>query len=430
MASAHATRGYPVGYGVLIRGNPDFRQLWFGQIVSLLGDWFNLIASASLVGLLTESGFAVGGLFVVRMLAPFLVSPITGVVADRFNRKRILILADLLRAVTVCGFLLVRDPGDVWLLYALTAIQLGVGGFFYPARNAILPDLVSPEELGAANMLSSVTWSVMLALGAALGGLVAGVWGNYPAFVVDAITFLVSAAFVAGIRYERRSAAEAGGSSIGAALQQYLDGLRYLGRHADILVVALHKAAIALTVWGGFSVVQVVIAEQVFVIGEGGGVSLGLMYGVAGIGSGIGPVLARRFTGDRDRALRVAILLGYGIAAAGMFVIAPLASLEVVLLGTFVRSIGAGMGWVLSTQLLLQLAPTEVRGRVFSTEIALFSLTSAAAAAAVGGSLDTALGISGVLLSMAVLTIVAGVLWGVWLMTRRSGERPAMARDE
>ena len=128
-------------YGRLIRSNLDFRRLWIGQIISLLGDWFNLIASASLVAMLTESGFAVGSLFVIRLLAPFLVSPIAGVVADYFNRKRVLILCDIVRAVIVLGFLLVREPNHVWLLYVLTAAQLAVSGFFYPARTAMLPVL-------------------------------------------------------------------------------------------------------------------------------------------------------------------------------------------------------------------------------------------------------------------------------------------------
>ena len=104
-----------------------------GQIVSLLGDWFNLIASAALIAALTQSGTAVGGLFVVRMLAPFLVSPIAGVVADRYNRRRIVIATDLLRCLVVLGFVLVREPQHAWLVYVLTAIQSASQGFYFPA---------------------------------------------------------------------------------------------------------------------------------------------------------------------------------------------------------------------------------------------------------------------------------------------------------
>jgi NRE family putative nickel resistance protein-like MFS transporter len=88
--TANPTTQAAVSYTELLRNNRNFRFLWFGQIVSLLGDWFNLVASAALIGLLTQSGLAVGSLFVVRMLAPFVVSPIAGVVADRYNRKHIL----------------------------------------------------------------------------------------------------------------------------------------------------------------------------------------------------------------------------------------------------------------------------------------------------------------------------------------------------
>ena len=406
------------GYIALIRGNANFRSLWSGQIVSLLGDWFNLIASASLVAELTESGLAVGGLFVVRMLAPFMVSPMAGVAADRYSRKRLLILADLGRAITVLGFLLVRDAQHVWLLFALTAVQLAISGFFFPARNAILPDIVSQGQLGTANALSSATWSVMLALGAALGGVVAGGWGIYPAFVIDAFSFLFSALLIARINYTSHPAtmAVSPGGTLGVALRQYTEGLQYVRQHSDILVIALHKAAFALAASGPLQVIQVVLAEQVFVIGEGGGTGLGLMYAVAGVGTGLGPIIARRFTGDRDRSLRVAIALSYAIAALGLGMVAPLSSFDLVLLGTLLRAIGGGIGWVFSTQLLLNLVPNHVRGRVFSTEFALFTLLNAVGAAAGGWALESAsIEISEIVWWMTGLTLVPGVLWTLWI---------------
>ena len=134
-------------YVDLIRENRNFRYLWFGQVISLLGDWFNLIASATLIANITKSGLAVGGLFVVRMLAPFLIHPVAGVMADRYNRRNLLIYTDLSRALIVLGFLLIRNPGQVWLIYALTALQLGVSGIFFPTRSAILPDVVPNEGL-------------------------------------------------------------------------------------------------------------------------------------------------------------------------------------------------------------------------------------------------------------------------------------------
>jgi len=425
---APATHKSPAGYFELVRSNRNFRYLWFGQIVSLLGDWFNLIASASLIALLTGSGVAVGSLFVVRMLAPFLVSPFAGVAADRYNRKWLLILADLGRAVTVLGFLFVRRPEQIWLLYTLTAIQLGISGFFFPSRNAILPDLVSRPELGAANALSSATWSVMLAFGAALGGIVAGEWGIYPSFIIDAVTFLASAVLIGQIAYDFRRERDGEDDSVGAALREYFDGLRYLRRHVDYFVITLHKPAFALLVSGTFQVVQVTLAEQIFVYGEGGSTGLGLLYAAVGVGTGLGPIIARRFTGDRGRALRVAIVVGYGVSAAGLALVATLSSFGVVLVGTFLRGFGNGIGWVFSTQLLLQLLPDRVRGRVFSTEFAMLTLMNAAGAATGGWALDN-LEIATILQAMAGLLLIPGLLWALWLVFRPDPEQMSLAES-
>lgn len=419
MAEHTSKKHTPVGYFTLIRDNSQFRNLWSGQIVSLFGDWFNLIASAALISRLTESGLAVGGLFVVRMLAPFLISPLAGVAADRYNRKRLLILADLSRAVIVLGFLFVREPQHIWLLYALTAIQMAISGVFFPTRSAILPDIVSSRELGAANALSSASWSVMLALGAALGGFVAGEWGIYPAFIIDALTFLLSAAFIAGVRYQPPPLSKSS-QSVRAALGEYIEGLRYLRQHIDILALALHKSANALTVSGAFQVVQVALAERVFVIGEGGGTSLGLFYAVAGVGTGIGPILARRFTGDRERPLRISLAFSYAISILGLAISALQTSFGVVLFGSLLRAIGGGITWVFSTQLLFQIVPNRVRGRIFSTEFALLTLANALSAAIGGWALDNpSLGISDLLWWMAALTVIPAGLWILWMAFSR-----------
>lgn len=409
------------GYYELVKGNRNYRSLWFGEIVSLFGDWFNLIASAALISSLTGSGMAVGGLFVVRMLAPFLVSPIAGVVADRFNLKRILIVADISRAVIVLGFLVVRSADQVWLLYVLTLFQLAVSGFFYPTRNSLLPEIVSRRELGSANALSSATWSVMLALGAALGGIVAGSWGIYPAFVIDSLTFLISALFIYQIAYRHVPRKNDRVRSIRTIYQDYIEGLRYSFTHHDILAISLQKGAWALFLGGAFQVVQVVIAEKIFVIGDGGSTSLGLIYAISGIGTGLGPVFARYYSGDRDSLLRNFMIVAYAIGIIGTVIIAPLATFPLVLLGSLLRSFGGGINWVFSTQLLLQLTPDRVRGRVFSTEFAVFTLANALGAAIGGWALDnTEITLSGMLWAMVVLTLIPTLSWMIWT---KFGER-------
>lgn len=404
------------GYYELVKGNRNYRSLWLGEIVSLFGDWFNLIASAALISSLTGSGMAVGGLFVVRMLAPFLVSPIAGVVADRFDRKKILIFADLSRMVIVLGFLLVRSADQVWLLYVLTFLQLGISGFFYPTRNSLLPEIVSRHELGSANALSSATWSVMLALGAAVGGIVAGSWGIYPAFVIDSVTFLISALFIYQIAYRHAPQDDGKVRSMRAINQDYVEGLRYSFSHHDILAISLQKGAWALFLGGAFQVIQVVIAEKIFVIGEGGGTSLGLIYAISGIGTGLGPIFARYYSGDRDSPLRKFMAGAYAIGITGTVIIAPLATFPLVMLGSLLRSFGGGINWVFSTQLLLQLTPDRVRGRVFSTEFAIFTLANALGAAFGGWALDnTELTLSGMLWAMAALTLIPTAGWLAWM---------------
>jgi MFS family permease len=406
----------PAGYVEVVRHNRNFRFLWMGQIVSLLGDWFNLLASAALITSLTQSGLAVGGLFVVRMLAPFLISPVAGVLADRIDRRRLLIFTDLSRAVVVFCFLFVRRPQDVWLLYSLTAVQLAISGIFFPTRNAILPDLVRDDEIGAANALSSSTWSVMLAVGAALGGLVAGGWGVYPSFVIDGLTFLASAGLLSRIQPGISIAPGVERSDLRSALSQYIDGLRYLKDHVDILFVALSKAAMGLMVSGAYEVVQVTVSEKVFVIGEGGSTGLGVLYMVAGIGTGFGPILARRFTGDDVRRLRWALPAAFLISSIGLWIIAPLQNFWIVLSGGLLRAVGTGVNWVLATQLLLLLVPNRVRGRVFSSEFALFTLMTATSSGGVGWLLDgTNLGLSGVLRLLALLSLIPMALWVLWL---------------
>ena len=421
MASSTSSLG---NYVTLVQTNRNFRFIWFGEIVSLLGDWFNLIASATLIGMLTNSGVALGGLFVVRMLAPFLVSSFGGVIVDRYNRKQILIVTDLLRGVVVLGFLFVRDPSHVPFIYLLTAIQLGISGIFFPARNAIFPDIVAKEELGAANALSSSTWSTMLALGTALGGFVAGGLGLSTAFVLDALTFFLSAYFIAQINYQP-SLQSVSSHGMRSVLRDYQDGFNYLRLNPGILLLVVQKAFVMFCFATAYEVTSVPISQQVFVIGQGGGIGLGLIYATVGLGTGLGPILMRFYTGDREQALRVAIMVSFIISAAGMFLAAPMVatgySFALFLVGLFIRGFGGGTVWVFASQLALQNVAAHVRGRVFATEFALFSLAAAFAAGSAGWALEQpAVGYQGIVWVLPVLTLIPALLWAVILTRQRT----------
>ena len=289
------------GFGELLRGNANVRRLWGGTVVSLFGDWFNTLALYRLALDLTGSEAALGGVFLTKLLPLALASPLAGVLVDRVDRKHVMIGADLVRAVIVLGFLFVRDAGDLWLLYTLAAAQIAVSATFTPAKNAILPGIAAPRELLTANALLSATWSTMLALGAAAGGPAVDAFGTDAVFLFDAATYLVSAAFIWRIRApEARQPAvvNAAESAVRVAARQIWDGWRYLRQRPGVGRIALAKAS-----WGagggGLLLALALVGERLFPgVGTTG---IGVLLAARGIGTGIGPILARYLVPDARR---------------------------------------------------------------------------------------------------------------------------------
>ena len=308
-----------------------------------------------------------------------------------------------------------RDASDIWLFYALTALQLGLSAFFFPARNALLPDLVSAEELPVANALTSSTWSIMLAFGTALGGLLAGIIGVHATFIIDALSFLVSAFLIVRIKHTEISRVKSKNVSIKNSIFQYLDGWRFLKSNPSVMAVALHKGANDFFIVGGLNVFLVLLAKDYFPLGKGGGISIGLTWAAAGIGSGVGPLIARHFTRDRVKGIQIALIVCYVVSAIGIGIIATMSGLIGLIVGAFMRGMGGGLMYVFSSQLLMQSVPSSHRGRIFSIEFAFRTFLSAAGAAIVGIGIDSTLGIQGVLWISTCAALVPGILWTLWL---------------
>ncbi len=408
----------------LLRRNPNFKYLWFGSIVSQFGDWFNVIAAAELITRLTDSGVALSYLFLARFLPLFLFSPFAGVLADRFNRKYIMVLSDVLRGATVLGFLWVRDPGDIWYFYLLTVVQFSLSALFTPARGAVLANVVRPGELVAANALDSLTWSTMLALGAFLGGIVAAFFGADAAFVADSLSFLLSAVFISRIVLPDRAAGEVSTDSAtaGASIAgrfAFLDGFRYLWHEPFILGIALAKAGGSL-VWGAINVLEITYANDLFPlsgssrfgVADPGTATLGLIYVVSGLGTGIGPLLMRRRLGDSPRRLMLGVSLGFVIMTVGTGWLALVNGLGSLLLATIMRTLGTGTLWVFSAALLQTIVPDQYRGRVFAFEFAALTLTQSISTLAGGYMLDTVgLPMQSVMGVMAGVGLITTLLW-------------------
>src|SRR5438132_8458123 len=138
-------------YSEVLKGNLNFRRLWIGQVISELGSWFSFIAELGLVRLVSGSPLATTALLVARLLPFLLVAPLAGVFVDRRSRKRMMIAADLLRALVALGYLLVGLRGPVWIVYVCGAAMSSFSMFFEAAKNAVMPDLVTPRELLTAN---------------------------------------------------------------------------------------------------------------------------------------------------------------------------------------------------------------------------------------------------------------------------------------
>ncbi len=282
-----------------------------------------------------------------------------------------MIAADLARAVVVLGFLAIDDAAELPWLYALIALQMAIGAVFVPARSASLPNITSPRELLTANALSAATWSVLLAVGAALGGFATEGLGTDTVFVLDSTSYVVSALFISGIRIPP-TRGEQGPVRLAAAFREIADGWRQLTRRPEVGRIALVKPVWAL---GGGALVYALTLVGESWRPEAPAVGIGLLYAARGLGTGIGPIAARAGVPERGWPA----MFGFGLAVTGLAYlgVGGLAwgvwlPLLVVLAHT-----PSGANWVASTVLLQKRTPDRYRGRVFATEWLLITLVDA-----------------------------------------------------
>ncbi len=377
-----------------------------------MGDWFNTIALYTIILNLTGSGRDIGLLLVARFVPSFVFGPLSGVLADRFSRRTIMIVSDLLRAVVVLGFLFVRRADQLWIIYVLTVLQLGLSTFFEPAKTAAIPSVVSDRELVAANAISAVTWSVMLTLGAAIGGFITGWFGTDVSFVLDSLTFLLSAALIAGVRLPKRPPREKSKLTIAKALgiTQTLEGARYVKHRPRVLALLLVKPAWGLG--GGILTLLAVFGERIFPVGRSAATGIGVLFAARGIGTAVGPIVARRISGEGKKRMQASI--GISFLIGGLFYIAfgSTSSFVVALIVLGVAHCGGSILWVFSTVRLQQEVEDNYRGRVFAAELALLTLTMAASNYATGEMLDR-FGLSPRLavIGMGIIFLIPGIIW-------------------
>lgn len=404
-----------MSYISLLRRNRNFRLLYIGQTISQLGDWFNAVAVFALLLDLTGSATAVAWMMIVQFLPVAIIGPMAGVVVDRVNRRRLMIVTDVLRGCLILTLLFIRRPDQVWIAYVVMAVAVGAQAFFEPARTATIPNVTSPDELLPANALSSASWSAMLALGASIGGIVTALFGRNVAFVVNALSFFASAFFIARTRYDATPpvTTRPEGFLALSGITDLVEGIGYVRQRSHVAALMLVKSGWGLA--GGVLLLLTIFGQRVFPLAGGAAAGIGVLYAARGVGASLGPIALRWIVGQEPRWLRRSIGPAYFIVGVFYIALAWAPTLWVAALCVLCAHFGGSILWVFSTVLLQLEVPDRFRGRVFATELALVTLMSSVSSYWTGRQLDRA-GWSPRTLAftLGALFCVPGILWLVY----------------
>lgn len=411
-----------LSYLRLLRSNANFRKLWLAQVVSELGDWLYSIAVYSLILSITGSARAMAFAVILQVLPQVLIAPAAGVINDRISRKKVMIYADVGRAIIVLCMILVQSPDLLWLLYVLMLLESIMWGFFEPARASVIPNITVGRELLVANTLSSITWSFNLAVGSAIGGGVAVLFGRSTVFLLDALTFLVSALLISRMKFfEPHLDGQLSWSA--RELFNYrpvLEGIRYIVSHRALFVMLLAKGGLGLM--GSSWVLLPLYGERVFPVGvEKLGHDRSVMLGMSvlmaarGVGSLLGPLVGSYWAGYSEDKLRRGIFWGFLLGAAGYIGLGVAPGLIEACLAVTCAHAGGSIIWVFSTTLLQLYSQDRFRGRVFSADYGFLVSTMSATTYLSGLLVDVGLGVRLLAIGTGLLALLPTFGWLILL---------------
>jgi MFS family permease len=413
-------------YIQLLRRNRSFRRLWWGQVISELGNWFNFIAGLGLVRLISHGDAAVTTIMLLARMIPFtLFAPLAGAFVDRWSRRIVMIVSDFARVVVALGFLFVRRPEDLWIAYLCTALLSLFHSFFEAAKSAAMPNITGERDLLAGNALMFSSRFLLMSLGAALGGWTAANVGYRAAFIVNAVSFLGSALSVWLIpeRETKQLALEAEvGEPVKASYWTDIrEGWSYIVRHAP---VAALLATNILWASGGGAVNLImdrlggiVFAGQRGISGDSG---VAALYFAGGLGLFVGMMIARRIGHYFEFLGKTPAFIGWGLLLQGFLfaLVGLMPSLWLACLFLFLGRIVLGAEFGVQDTLLMRLVPDKLRGRVITTDRASELLTWSLSTSIAGWSLRG--------ITPRTLTIISGLLSSVsgivWLILFASGK--------
>jgi MFS family permease len=363
----------------MLKTNADMRRVFMAQVISYLGDWFSFVAIIGLIDDLTGSKFLVSLVVVAFSLPSFLASPLAGSMTDRFDRRRILIFVSIIQVVAAFGLLLVGKD-TVWLAFLAQSTISALAAVISPATEASIPNIArNKEELALASSLLGSTWGVMLAVGAAVGGVFASVFGRDAAFIANAVSFAIAAILFSRIKtpmqQERNTQTQRQRIRPIADMREAITHSRQ-----DPVLMALIFSKTTFAIGAGVVSQLAVLASDVF---QGGDASRGLLIGVRGVGTGLGPLIAMRYT--RGQLSKVLTICGFAsLAFSGFYFIgAWMPTLWLTAIFVMLAHLGGGAQWTLSSYGLQLRSPDHIRGRILAGDFALvtlmLSLTSALA---------------------------------------------------
>jgi MFS family permease len=369
----------PATLSVLTR-YPDFRRLFIAELMVFGGDWFVLVPLLVLLHDLTGGGLFGGLVLAADTGINALMLPFTGPVADRVDRKKIMMTANLAAFATVLLLFGVRSAGTAWLAPVAIAMFAVAKAFYTPAASAALPNLVAAEDLAAANAITGSAWGTMAVVGASIGGVLSAAFNPYTSFYLTGAALLVAAGLA--WRIDRPLQTDRNGIVAARTWTAIREGMRYIRHRPRVLALVTVKSAAGLG--NGVLVIYPVLA-----IAYGAGpLGTGLLFAVRGLGALLGPLLFRRVLLHRGWLMPgLAISMAtYGVAYLGISTVRwfPL----VLVLVVFAHVAGGG-NWTMSNYALQAEVPDGLRGRVFATDIMVATLAISASQLIVGGLVDT-----------------------------------------
>ncbi len=399
-------------YGRLLRSNRDFRLLWSSQVVSEIGDWLYAVTVYSLLLELTGKAESVGLAVVLQLLPQVFVAPTAGVLNDRLPRKAVMIFADIVRIFVVLAMMLVDSPSRVWLVYVILVLETMMWALFEPGRSAIIPSLVpEPKEQLVANSLSSMTWAVNLAFGAGLGGAIALHFGRDAVFMINAGTFVVSAALLMGIRTRERHTESLPPLRLRDLVdfKPILEGVEYVRQDSRRMATMLVKAGMGLL--GAHWVILPVLGDRVFRVADSATAGMSVLFMARGIGALIGSISTGIWAGNDERRMRKGIFWAFLIAGASYAILSAAPTLTIAALAVMAGHAGTSQAWVFSTTMLQRTTEDRFRGRVFSADFAGLFLMMSAVSYVASHLIDGGVDVRTIALATGAISLVPALLW-------------------